>query len=135
MDRAGGGRHVRDRVDPQVGNLDGLLDLTASDITDDRVALGSHRLAGHVGGELDVERLNCLPGEHGLELGTDDGHGGGVHLVDAHGSQGVGHFGVVAAAEHRREHRREVGFVRFVRVGWPLVGMIRHAGLLDLLRR
>src|SRR5674476_492653 len=96
VDGAGGGRQVGHGVDPEVGDFYGLLDLAASDITNGRVTFCSNGLASDVGGELDIERLSVVAGEHGLELGSDDGHGAGVHLVDAHGSQRLGHLGVVS---------------------------------------
>ena len=40
-----------------MGHLDGLLDLTAGDRADDRVAFCGNGLARDVGGELDVERV------------------------------------------------------------------------------
>ena len=131
MDHAVGRRHVRHVVEPETRDVNGLLDLAASNITDARVILCGNGFPGYVSGKLEVERLDRpAGGEHLFELSCDHPEGRGVKLVDAHGAERLGDLGVVGvveAFEQRVEHCLEV---RLVRVGRWLFWKIGHAGSL-----
>jgi hypothetical protein len=70
-------------VDPQVRDVDRLVDVALLRRSHGRVGLGRDRLAGHVGGHLH-SRLWRLGAEHLLHLVLQHGHDARVGRIDAH---------------------------------------------------